>query len=194
MTEKKEPFKKVLSENVEVYYGWKDGHVKVRARLPLPLKPWWPMDVPAKDVKVFRQTFRGASDFGEGKSSLALVDPIEIEVREDCKVTWGFKDRHLELRLKRLGVWLPFNFTLEELKLGLQALNEASAWAECSTCKKQTSWAFEVLEDVPGKRPVRRNLCFPCISDLGDRIMTEYRKARMAEEESRRQIEAGEKQ
>jgi len=128
--QKKEPFKRVLSENVEVYYGWKDAHVRVRARLPIPLKPWWPMDVPAKDVAVFKQTFRGAADFGEGKSSLMLLNPVEIEIRDDCKVKWGFEDRHLELRLKRLGIWMAFNFTFEELKKGLVALNEASAWAE----------------------------------------------------------------
>lgn len=127
---KREPFKKVLSENVEVYYGWKDGHVKVRARLPIPLKPWWPMAVPAADLAVFKQTFSGAANFGDGKSSLVLLNPIEIEVREDCKVKWGFEDRHLELSLKRIGIWMVFKFTFEELKLGLGALNEASAWAE----------------------------------------------------------------
>lgn len=127
---KREPFKKVLSENVEVYYGWKDGHIKVRARLPIPLRPWWPMNVPAEDLATFKQTFRGAADFGEGKSSLVLVNPIEIEVREDCKVKWGFHDRHLELSLKRIGIWMTFKFTFEELKLGKLALDEASAWAE----------------------------------------------------------------
>jgi hypothetical protein len=127
---KREPFKKVLSENVEVHYGWKDGHVRVRARLPIPFRPWYSMDVPASDLTVFKQTFRGAADFGEGKSSLALIDPIQIEVREDCRVKWGFNDRHLELGLKRIGIWLTFNFTFEELKLGKQALDEASAWAE----------------------------------------------------------------
>lgn len=127
---KREPFRKVLSENVEVHYGWTDGRVLVRARLPIPFKPWYSMSVPATDLTVFKQTFRGAADFGEGKSSLILLDPIEIEVREDCKVKWGFPDRHLELRLKRLGLWLAFNFTFEELKLGKQALDDASAWAE----------------------------------------------------------------
>ncbi len=127
---KKEPFKRVLSENVEVYYGWKDGHAKVRVRLPLPLRPWWPLSVPAPKVKVFKQTFRGAADFGNGKSSLVLLNPIEIEVDEDCKVKWGFPDRHLEMRLKRLGIWMPFSFTFEEIKKGLQALDEVVAFAE----------------------------------------------------------------
>lgn len=127
---KREPFKKVLSENVEVYYGWKDGHVKVRARLPLPLKPWFSKKVPADLVKVFKQTFRGAADYGEGKSSLALIDPIQIEIQEDCRVRFGFQDRHLELSMKQLGIWMKISFTFEEIKLGLLALNEASAWAE----------------------------------------------------------------
>jgi len=127
---KREPFKRVLSENVEVYFGWKDGHAKIKVRLPIPLKPWWPLSVPIDKVRVFKQTFRGAADFGEGKSSLALVNPIEIEVDEDCKVKWGFKDRHLELRLKRLGIWMPFSFTFEEIKAGLLALDEVVAFAD----------------------------------------------------------------
>lgn len=127
---KKEPFKRVLSENVEVYYGWKDAHVVVKARLPIPLKPWFSKKVPADLVKVFKQTFRGAADYGEGKSSLALVDPIQIEIQEDCKVRFGFKDRHLELSMKQYGIWMTLSFTFEEIKLGLLALNEASGWAE----------------------------------------------------------------
>ena len=127
---KKEPFRKVLSENVEVYYGWQDAHVDVKVRLPLPFKPWYTKSVPLDEVKVFKSTFRGAADYGEGKCNLALVNPIDIEIQEDCKVRFGFHDRHLELSLKRLGVWLPFSFTFEEIKLGLIALNEASAWAD----------------------------------------------------------------
>jgi hypothetical protein len=129
-TKKREPFVKALSENVEVKYGWKDGHVVVRARLPLPLKPWYGLDVPVKDLMTFKATFGGALNFGEGKSTLALVDPIQIDVREDCKVKWGFHDKHLELGLKRLGIWLWFKFSFEELKLAKQALDDASAWAE----------------------------------------------------------------
>lgn len=129
---KKEPFKRVLSENVEVYYGWKDAHVVVKARLPIPLKPWFSKKVTADLVKVFKQTFRGAADYGEGKSSLALVDPIQIEVQEDCRIRFGFQDRHLELSMKQYGIWMKLSFTFEEIKLGLLALNEASAWAELS--------------------------------------------------------------
>jgi hypothetical protein len=129
-TKKREPFIKALSENVEVKYGWKDGHAVVRARLPLPLKPWYGVDVSSKDLLTFKATFSGALNFGEGKSSLALVDPIEIEVREDCKVRWGFPDKHLEFGLKRLGIWLWFKFSFEELKLAKQALDDASGWAE----------------------------------------------------------------
>lgn len=127
---KKEPFKKVLSENVEMTYGWKDGHAVVRARLPILLKPWYSVQVESKDLLLLKQTFRGALDYGDGKSSLILANPIEIEVREDCKVRWGFTDRHLEFGLKRLGMWLWFNFTFEEQKNGKLALDDACGWAE----------------------------------------------------------------
>lgn len=128
-TKTKEPFVRVLSENVEVYYGWADAHVVVKARLPIPFKPWFSKSVPADLVKLFKSTFRGAADYGDGKSNLALVNPIDIEIQEDCRVRFGFKDRHLELSMKRLGVWLSLSFTFEEIKLGLLALDEAAAWA-----------------------------------------------------------------
>lgn len=127
---KQEPFRKVLSENVEVLYGWKDGHAVVKARLPIPLRPWYSLQVKAENLITLRQTFSGALEFGEGKSSLILVDPIQIEIRDDCMVRWGFKDRHLEFGLKRLGMWLWFNFTFEEQKTGKVALDDASGWAE----------------------------------------------------------------
>ena len=57
---------------------------------------------------------------------------------------------------------------------------------DCSICKKPTAWAFEILEEIPGKRPERRKVCFPCVSELGDKVMTEYRKKRLAEEEAAR--------
>lgn len=125
---KREPFKKELSENVIVLYGYRDGHVVVKARLPIPLRPWYPVRVTGKDLTVFKATFGGALSFGDGKSSLALVDPIEIQVMDDCKVKWGFPDRHLSLGLKRFGLWLWFNFSYEELKLAKQALEEACGW------------------------------------------------------------------
>jgi hypothetical protein len=128
---KREPYRRVLSENIAVVYGFIDGHAVVKARLPVPLRPWYSVQVKAETLKLFQMTFKGALDFGEGKSSLALVDPIEIHVREDCKVRWGFPDRHLELSLKRFGIWLPpFSITLEELKTGHEALNEACLWAD----------------------------------------------------------------
>ena len=129
-TKTKEPFVRVLSENVQVYYGWTDAHVVVKARLPSPFRPWVSKSVPADLVKLLKSTFRGAADYGEGKSSLALVNPIDIDIQEDCRVRFGFKDRHLELSMKRLGVWLSLSFTFEEIKLGLAALNEASSWAD----------------------------------------------------------------
>lgn len=44
---------------------------------------------------------------------------------------------------------------------------------ECSYCKKpcRGEIAFEILENVKGEGPVKRRACFPCISELGEKIM-----------------------
>jgi hypothetical protein len=124
----KEPYRKDLSENAAVYYGYKDGHVVVKVRLPVPLRPWWPVNVTTEELVTFRATFAGALSFGEGKSGLMLIDPIEIDVMPDCKVKWGYKDLHLDLGIRKLGVWLWWKFSFEELKNAKVALEEAYKW------------------------------------------------------------------
>lgn len=124
----REPFKKELSDSMVVLYGYKDGHVTVKARLPIPLRPWYPVKVTGQELLTFRATFAGAMSFGEGKTGLMLIDPVEIEVMPDCKVRWGFKDLHLELGIRKIGIWLWFNFSFEELKRAKEALEEAYKW------------------------------------------------------------------
>jgi len=44
---------------------------------------------------------------------------------------------------------------------------------ECSYCKKpcRGEIAFELLENVKGEGPVKKRACFPCIQELGERVM-----------------------
>ena len=57
---------------------------------------------------------------GAGSPRLRCVNPMNIEIQEDCKVRFGFPDRHLELSMKYLGVSMTLSFTFDEIKLGLR--------------------------------------------------------------------------
>jgi hypothetical protein len=51
----------------------------------------------------------------------------------------------------------------------------------CSYCSKPMPLVFVLQEDVPGVGPSIRHACFPCLTTIGERVMTEYRKAQQAE-------------
>lgn len=124
-----ESFVKRLSANVEVHFGFKDGHAVVRVRLPIPLRPWYPVEIAAKDIIRFKEPFDRAHQFGlqpEGERNLAT--PIEFQAREDCRGRYGYRDAHVVLEVKRIA-WIAFEFPFEEFKLAKAAMDDAHAWA-----------------------------------------------------------------
>lgn len=47
----------------------------------------------------------------------------------------------------------------------------------CSACGMPQELAFEILRNVPGAGPQKRIMCFACLSEAGENIMRERRKA-----------------
>ena len=139
MTEadKREPFKKVLSANVEILYGFKDAHAVVRVRLPIPLRPWYSVQIPPDAIVRFKKHFDDAYEFGvkTEEERKALIEaaapgryPVLFEARDDCRGRWGYKDAHVELEVKRI-IWVMLPFPFEEFKLAKAAIDEAHLWA-----------------------------------------------------------------
>jgi hypothetical protein len=134
---KREPFLKVLSENVEILYGYKDGHAVVRVRLPVPLRPWYPVPIPFEAIRRFKKNFDDAWRFGnlteaEREAEILKAEPrlpLQFEARDDCRGRWGYKDAHVELDVKRV-VWFTLPFPFEEFKLAKAAMDEAYQWGE----------------------------------------------------------------
>ncbi len=125
----REPFKKVLSENVEVLYGYKDAHAVVRVRLPIPLRPWYSVDIPADAILKFKQNFEDAHAFGvKGEADRKGQEPVQFYARDDCRGRWGYLDSHVELDVKRI-VWITVTFPFDEFKLAKAAMDEAYVWA-----------------------------------------------------------------
>lgn len=124
-----EPYVKDLSPNVQVIYGFKDGHAVVRVRLPIPLRPWYPVEIKAKDVIRFKEPFDRAFIFGmkPEEERAKQEKPTEFVAREDCRGRYGYRDAHVELEVKRL-TWIKLEFPFEEFKLAKAAMDDAYAW------------------------------------------------------------------
>ena len=128
---KREPFLRTLSDNVEVQYGWKDGHARVSVRLPIPFRPWFPQEVAANEIFRFKSNFDDALKFGllPAEERAKWGKPVLFEARSDCRGRWGYADAHVELDVWKV-VWITLNFPFEEFKLAKAAFDEAYAWAQ----------------------------------------------------------------
>lgn len=125
------PFVKVLSENVEVVYGFKDARALVRVRLPIPLRPWYPVSIKAAEIVRFKEPFTKAFHFGLKPDDERKKEkkPTEFQAREDCRGRYGYPDAHVELEVKRLA-WIKLEFPFDEFKLANAAMDDAHAWAQ----------------------------------------------------------------
>lgn len=124
-----EAYVRILSPNVQVHFGFRDGHAVVRVRLPIPLRPWYSVKIDAKDIIRFKDPFDRAYEFGcKPESERKDAKPVEFEARSDCRGRFGFPDAHVVLEVKRVA-WIPLDFIFEEFKLAKAAMDEAYAWA-----------------------------------------------------------------
>lgn len=128
---KREAFRKVLSANVEVHYGYKNARALVRVRLPIPFRPWYSVEIPADSIVRFKRNFDDAHEFGLRPESerAKMENPAQFEAREDCRGRWGYQDAHVELDVKR-GIWITLTFPFDEFKLAKAAMDEAHMWAQ----------------------------------------------------------------
>lgn len=127
----REPFRKVLSDNVEVLYGWTDAHGVIRVRLPIPMKPWYPVSMPAETILKLKEPFEKA--FAHGllpEEERAKSGVVEFEARSDCRGRYGYRDAHVELEVWYLIKWVKLEFPFDEFKLAKVAVDEAYQWAQ----------------------------------------------------------------
>jgi hypothetical protein len=127
----REPFQKALSENVEVLYGWKDAHAVIRVRLPIPLRPWYPVQMPADTILGLKDPFDKAFAYGMLPAAERNWEkPVEFQARKDCRGRYGYADAHVELEVWYLIKWVKLEFPFEEFKLAKAAMDEAYLWAQ----------------------------------------------------------------
>lgn len=117
--EKREPFEEILSRNVRVLYGFKDAHAVIHVKTPVGI----PVTVQASkdDIAKVKEHFEKAAVWFEG--------PVEVEIRSDARVRYGFADKHVELGVWKL-VWIWLSFPYEEFLLAKKAFENAHGWAQ----------------------------------------------------------------
>lgn len=127
----REPFRKTLSDNVEVLYGWKDAHAVIRVRLPLPLRPWYPVKMPSETILKLKDPFDKAFDYGsKPEAERNWAEPVQFQARDDCRGRYGYQDAHVELEVWYILKWVKLEFPFEEFKLAKAAMDEAYLWAQ----------------------------------------------------------------
>jgi hypothetical protein len=126
---KREPFERVLSENVTILFGYQDGHALVKARTPIGV--WYSVDVPAEAILKFKENFDQAYTYGmKPEGERTMKEHIEFEARYDCRGRWGYRDGHVELGVREMLIWFWITFPFEEFLLAKKAMDEAHLWAE----------------------------------------------------------------
>lgn len=130
---KREPFERVLSENVMIYFGYKDGHAEVKVRIPIYIPligEWYRQQVPMDAIEQFKINFDDAFEYGrKPPHERKREEPVEFEARSDCRGRWGYDDGHVELGVWKLKWWW-IDFPFDEFLLAKKAMDEAHVWAQ----------------------------------------------------------------
>jgi hypothetical protein len=128
-TVERQPFEKVLSPNVTLFYGFKDAHAVIRICLPV-VRVLYPVEIPAEAIVKFKKNFDDAYAYGiRPEAERDMKGPIQFEARHDCRGRWGYKDAHVELDAWRL-MWFKLDFPFEEFLLAKEAMDAANLWAQ----------------------------------------------------------------
>lgn len=124
---KRDPFLDRLSPNVEVLYGFADAHATIKVRTPVGVPV--SVDVSSDDIARVKEHFEKAHAWSQLPTHERTgKDPVEVELRSDAKVKYGFADLHIELGIRKV-VWIWLNFPHEEFLLAKRAFENAHAWA-----------------------------------------------------------------
>jgi len=62
-TTKPEPYERILSDNVKIYFGYKDAHAVVKAKTPVGI--WYTVQIPADTIRKFKSNFDDAYKYGQ---------------------------------------------------------------------------------------------------------------------------------
>lgn len=129
---KKEPFVRVLSENVDVLYGFSDGHAKLKVRTPLGVVV--PVNLSKDEILKIKDSFdraylwatRPDEERQAGKGDLGgSLDPR-------AKISYGHPDGHVTISVRvvpKISPWIPLEISRSELLEGKKAMDEVSQWA-----------------------------------------------------------------
>lgn len=132
-TVKREPFERVLSQNVKVLFGFKDAHAELRVRTPIKIVV--PVSLTPVHIAGIRKSFSRAYDWAMKPESERAHGKGDIEdiIDPRGKVTYGFPDAHVDISVRvvaTISPWLTAGINREELLLGKPVMEEVDLWAQ----------------------------------------------------------------
>ena len=127
----REPFLRVMSPKVRVFFGYKDGRAELKVLAPLGVEI--PATVPPAKIGAIKSAFDAAHVVA------VKTDAERVGVREEerliddrAKVTFGYPDGSGKIYVRpiKLSPWIPIGITREELLEAKKTVDEIVQWYE----------------------------------------------------------------
>lgn len=130
-TATREPFLRVMSPKVRIFFGFKDGRAELRVMTPLKVEI--PATVPPGKVGAIKAAFDAAYMVAmmpeEGR---AKVKEEERVIDDRAKVAFGYPDGSGKICIRpiKLSPWIPISISREELLEAKKTVDEIVQWFE----------------------------------------------------------------
>lgn len=127
----REPFIRVMSPKVRVFFGYKDARAELKVMTPLKVEV--PATIPAEKVGAIKAAFDAAYKVA------MLPDADRVKIKEEerviddrAKVAFGFPDGSGKICIRpiRLSPWIPITITRDELLEAKKTVDEIFQWFE----------------------------------------------------------------
>jgi hypothetical protein len=130
-TDVREPFLRVMSPKVRVFFGFKDARAELKVMTPLKVEV--PATIPAEKVAAVKKAFDAA--YGVAmlpESDRAKVKEEERVIDDRAKVVFGYPDGGGKICVRpiRLSPWIPIGISREELLDAKKTVDEIFQWLE----------------------------------------------------------------
>lgn len=127
----REPFLRSLSENVRLFYGYKDGRAELKVKTPVGVEV--PATISPEKVVLVKKAFDEAYTWAM-KPEDDRKDPKEVEriLDDRGKVSFGYPDGSVKIYVRpiKMSPWIPIRISRQELLQGKAVMDEVFLWKE----------------------------------------------------------------
>lgn len=131
MIDTPDPWKRVISPKVRVFYGFKDGHARLEVTAPIGIVV--PVKLNPAQISKIKETFDEAYRWAQKPEDERRAGKGDQERLLDPrgKVVFGFPDAHVVIAVRivvGISPWLPLDVHRDELVDGKKVMDEIYQW------------------------------------------------------------------